>query len=155
MTTRKTTCESRTNPPRKTKRGGAKNPKPSPASCHKLGWFAGLRQRSAELLSRTWRGLRLQRTAHKLRVLEVAALGEKRFVAVVQYGSRRFLVGGGAGSVSLLSNLGRENSPADPPPAGHERRSNVPLLPLIPPADELSPFNVKIAEAAAGARLAL
>ncbi len=155
MTTRKTTCESRTNPPRKTKRGGAKNPKPSPASCHKLGWFAGLRQRSAELLSRTWRGLRLQRTAHKLRVLEVAALGEKRFVAVVQYGSRRFLVGGGAGSVSLLSNLGREHSPAEPLPAGHERRSKVPLLPIIAPADELSPFNVKIAEAAAGARLAL
>jgi flagellar biogenesis protein FliO len=158
MTTRKTTCESRTNAPRKTKRGGGKNPKPSPASYRKLGWLAGLLQRSSELLSRAWRDLRLKRPAHNLRVCEVATLGEKRFVAVVQYGSRRFLVGGGAGSVSLLSNLGREHLPAEPLPADHQRRSNVsnvPRLPLTPSAEDSLPFNVKIAEAAAGARLAI
>jgi flagellar biogenesis protein FliO len=46
------------------------------------------------------------RQAHKsLRVCENISLGEKRFVAVVQVDDERFLIGGSAGSVSLLSRL--------------------------------------------------
>ena len=40
-----------------------------------------------------------------LRVCENVSLGEKRFVAVVQVDDERFLIGGTAGSVSLLSRL--------------------------------------------------
>lgn len=41
----------------------------------------------------------------RLRVLETVTLGEKRMVAVIQAEGRRFLVGGGASGVSLLTNL--------------------------------------------------
>ena len=50
----------------------------------------------------------LWRTNHKQRSLsikETAGLGERRFVAVVQFERQRFLIGGGAGSVTLLAEL--------------------------------------------------
>jgi flagellar biogenesis protein FliO len=37
---------------------------------------------------------------------ESLSLGEKRFVAVIDFEGRRFLLGGGAGSVTLLCQLG-------------------------------------------------
>jgi flagellar biogenesis protein FliO len=39
-------------------------------------------------------------------VCESLALGEKRFVAVIEFETERFLVGGGASSVNLLARLG-------------------------------------------------
>jgi flagellar biogenesis protein FliO len=64
------------------------------------------------LLIKTWSTLKWithrvkVRQAHKsLRVCENVSLGEKRFVAVVQVNDERFLIGGSAGSVSLLSRL--------------------------------------------------
>jgi hypothetical protein len=157
MTTRKTSCKSPTSAPRKTKRGGNQNVKSSTVSHFAA---AMLPPRCSELLSRLcqklWRRLRLRRRSRSLRVCDVASLGEKRFVAVVQYGSRRFLVGGGAGSVSLLSQLGRDDSPAEPLYTGREVRGNVPFLPLIPTAAAAaSPFDAEIAESPAGARLAV
>jgi flagellar biogenesis protein FliO len=117
-----------------------------------------LLHRCSERLSTLWqklrRRLRQRRKPQSLRVYDVTSLGDKRFVAVVQYGRKRFLVGGGAGSVSLLSKLDREDLP-EPLHAGRAVRSNVPPVPLISAADDASPFNVKIAEATAGARLAI
>lgn len=51
-----------------------------------------------------------QRTAtrgkyRRLRLRESLALGEKRFVAVIEFESQQFLIGGGAGSVNLLARL--------------------------------------------------
>ena len=43
--------------------------------------------------------------ARLLKVSEVASLGERRFVAVVQCGEERFLIGGAGASVNLLSRL--------------------------------------------------
>jgi flagellar biogenesis protein FliO len=40
-----------------------------------------------------------------LRVCESVSLGEKRFVALIQVDDQRFLIGGSAASVSLLSRL--------------------------------------------------
>lgn len=41
----------------------------------------------------------------RLLVRETAALGERRFVAVVQFEAKRFLIGYSATTVSLLSSL--------------------------------------------------
>jgi flagellar biogenesis protein FliO len=46
-----------------------------------------------------------RRPPRALRLCESLALGERRFVAVVQFGRQRFLVGGTAASLSLLAEL--------------------------------------------------
>jgi flagellar biogenesis protein FliO len=43
-------------------------------------------------------------------VRDTAPLGEKRFVAVVEVGSERYLIGGSANSVMLLASL-RDEAP--------------------------------------------
>ena len=56
----------------------------------------------------TWceRVLRIGRRApKKLRLCESLPLGERRFVAVVEYRRTRFLLGGTASSLVLLSRL--------------------------------------------------
>jgi len=47
-----------------------------------------------------------RKTPRRLRLCESLPLGEKRFVAVIQFDSQQFLVGGGAASVHLLARLG-------------------------------------------------
>lgn len=62
----------------------------------------------AELLLRAWKWLQRSRSfsaAKQLRVSDTVSLGEKRFVAVVHVEGRRFLIGGGASGVSLLTPL--------------------------------------------------
>lgn len=46
-----------------------------------------------------------KRPEKQLRVSETVALGEKRFVAVLQCEGRKFLIGGGSAGVSLLTSL--------------------------------------------------
>ena len=48
----------------------------------------------------------------RLRVAEVASLGDKRFVALVSVEGREFLIGGGASGVSLLTPLRAEEETA-------------------------------------------
>jgi len=70
------------------------------------------------------RALRLGRRApRRLRLCESLALGERRFVAVVEFEAARFLVGGTPSSLVLLSRLedagGRaENESKDVPGRG-------------------------------------
>jgi flagellar biogenesis protein FliO len=47
----------------------------------------------------------LQRRSRRLRVTETVSLGDKRFVSILEVDGRSFLIGGGAGNVSLLSTL--------------------------------------------------
>jgi flagellar biogenesis protein FliO len=49
--------------------------------------------------------IKVQPNRKTLRLCENLSLGEKRFVAVIQVESERFLIGGAAGSVSLLTRL--------------------------------------------------
>ena len=66
---------------------------------------------NTHLLARAWGWLQKQNafSANKqLRVCETVSLGEKRFVAVVQIDGQKFLIGGGASGVSLLSELDTE-----------------------------------------------
>jgi hypothetical protein len=56
-------------------------------------WLAGLRGRWLHPLDR------------QLKLRETLSLGEKRFLAVVEFERQRFLIGGAANSVSLLTEL--------------------------------------------------
>jgi hypothetical protein len=56
-------------------------------------------------LQEHWRRCIAPRAARELRLCESLALGEKRFVAIVAVGSQRYLVGGTASTLSLLSEL--------------------------------------------------
>ncbi len=47
-----------------------------------------------------------------LRVRESAALGDRRFVSIIQFERQRFLVGSSPGSVTLLARLPDESAPA-------------------------------------------
>ncbi len=63
----------------------------------------GLRARVIELWNRTLRLSR--RTPKTLRLCESLPLGERRFVAVVEFERKRFLVGGTSSSLVLLSRM--------------------------------------------------
>jgi flagellar biogenesis protein FliO len=54
--------------------------------------------------------LRMRRPVRNLKLHETLALGEKRFVAVVSFGEQRFLIGGAAYSISLLTALPQQVS---------------------------------------------
>ena len=47
--------------------------------------------------------------ARQLRLRETLALGERRFVAVVEFERQKFLIAGTSGSVVMLANLPHEN----------------------------------------------
>ena len=67
----------------------------------------------AGLLGRAWTWLQKSNkfTAVKqLRVSETVSLGEKRFVALVNIEGQKFLIGGGSSGVSLLTQLGTNES---------------------------------------------
>ncbi len=57
-------------------------------------------------LTQKWPRLRAGRSPRRLRLCESLSLGEKRFIAVVQFDAQQFLVGGGSHGVSLLARLG-------------------------------------------------
>lgn len=68
------------------------------------------------VLTRIWSWVQSRYTlsgTKRLRVAEVASLGEKRFVALVTVEGREFLIGGGAAGVSLLTPLGAAPEPAE------------------------------------------
>ena len=68
-----------------------------------------LRSRWWEWIRGWLAGIRVHRTPRRLRLCESLALGEKRFVAVIEFESQQFLVGGGAASVNLLARLGESH----------------------------------------------
>lgn len=65
---------------------------------------------AAARLRTLWRS---QSKPKALCVRETAALGERRFVAVIQFERQRFLVGGSPASVTLLAQLPDEPSPGE------------------------------------------
>ncbi|MBZ5679099.1 MAG: flagellar biosynthetic protein FliO [Acidobacteriia bacterium] len=62
-----------------------------------------------------------QRAPRRLRVSETVPLGERRFVAIVEFEKARFLVGGTSSSLVLLASLGS----ADGPEAKREEATRV------------------------------
>ncbi len=51
------------------------------------------------------KGLQRRQSARRLRLSETLSLGEKRFLAVVQFQQQEFLVGGTGSSIALLARL--------------------------------------------------
>lgn len=64
-------------------------------------------------VSSFYRRVNTRSKERRLRVCESISLGEKRFVAVVQFETQQFLIGGGAQSVNLLTRLGESADFAD------------------------------------------
>jgi hypothetical protein len=62
-----------------------------------------------------WSRVRAHGAPRKLRLCESLALGERRFVAVIEFENERFLLGGTATSLALLSRLGDPGSRAEGP----------------------------------------
>lgn len=54
-----------------------------------------------KIRSRGWR----TRPSRQLRVCETVALGERRFVAVIEFAQQKFLIGGAGHSVAMLAPL--------------------------------------------------
>lgn len=89
----------------------------------KRGFFGGTALRRAaqiaaagaqslfRLASSSLRRIQAKRQEKVLVVRDTASLGEKRFVAVVEVGSERYLIGGSANSVALLASLRDEMRP--------------------------------------------
>ncbi len=68
------------------------------------------------LLTRGWAWLKKNNkfaTTKQLRVAETISLGEKRFVSVIQVEGQKFLIGGGASGVTLLTQLDKTQTTAD------------------------------------------
>ncbi len=63
------------------------------------------------LATRVRKRLDRRRSARRLRLSETLSLGEKRFLAVVQFQQQEFLVGGTGNSIALLAKL---NGPVEP-----------------------------------------
>jgi flagellar biogenesis protein FliO len=92
------------------------------------------RQSYARMLLRACRRiLRLSRRApRRLRLCESLTLGDRRFVAVVEFEQSRFLLGGTAGSLVLLARLEKiaagtaaePTNPADPSQQNHASRED-------------------------------
>ncbi len=57
-------------------------------------------------ISLLWQKAGTRGKYRRLRLRESLSLGEKRFVAVIEFESQQFLIGGGAASVNLLARLG-------------------------------------------------
>ncbi len=68
------------------------------------------------LLSRGWAWFKKNNkfaATKQMRVAETISLGEKRFVSVIHVDGQKFLIGGGAQSVTLLTQLGVTQTTAD------------------------------------------
>ena len=59
----------------------------------------------------TKRGAWRPRTPRQLCLRETLALGERRFVAVVEFEQQRFLIGGTGSSLSMLASLASSAAP--------------------------------------------
>ena len=76
------------------------------------GETSGLGRIVARVAARIWELAMQGRAERRLRVCEMLSLGEKRFVAVVAYGPRRFLLGSTPGGISLLETLDEKTEEA-------------------------------------------
>jgi flagellar biogenesis protein FliO len=84
----------------------AQAPTPRPA---KTGWRALHSMRALYRMQAAWHWLLskhvARRSSRELRLVETLSLGEKRFVATIEAGGARYLIGATAGQLSLLTRL--------------------------------------------------
>ena len=78
----------------------------------------------AVVLKHLWQALRRvvkPRKVRRLRVRETLSLGDRRFVAVIEFDRQEFLVGGSGNSLELLARLHEGRVIAEPPPSRESR----------------------------------
>ena len=76
------------------------------------------------LISRQWGRLQ-RRSDRQLRLRESLALGERRSVSVVEFGSRKLLLGSAGSSLTMLAMFEETRSGADVPTWQFENRNLV------------------------------
>jgi flagellar biogenesis protein FliO len=86
-----------------------------PSSSHFLALAAArlkILWRSVIWRSSTWKSLVCRARSHRkaLSVRETAALGDRRFVSVIQFERQRFLIGSSPSAVTLLARLADESA---------------------------------------------
>ena len=72
-------------------------------------------------LKNSWQWIRSvvkSRRVRRLRVCETLSLGDRRFLAVVEFNRQEFLVGGSGNSFALLARLQDGTVIAEPSPSG-------------------------------------
>jgi flagellar biogenesis protein FliO len=74
----------------------------------------------AEHAAGVQKSLKRRRSARRLRLSETLSLGEKRFLAVVQFQQQEFLVGGTGNSIALLARLDAPGVTPDRPTGNQE-----------------------------------
>jgi len=82
--------------------------------------WAAVGARFAGLGTHVHRALERRRSAHRLHLSETLSLGEKRFLAVVQFQQQEFLVGGTGNSIALLARLDAPRVTPDSQEAGQK-----------------------------------
>ena len=88
--------------------GGYPSPRDAEPVSQSSPMFPGVGNYLCQLLARVVAQLKkinVRQNRKRLRVCETVALGDKRFVAVIQVDDQQFLLGGSASSVSLLAQL--------------------------------------------------
>ena len=75
------------------------------------GWVVALR----ELWQRARRALDSRKVRRRLRVRESLALGDRRFLAVIEFDRQEFLIGGSGSSLTLLARLQEGKVITEPP----------------------------------------
>ena len=78
----------------------------------------------ADALKHFWRWVRgavKSRRVRRLRVCETISLGDRRFVAVIEFDRQEFLVGGSGNSLALLARLHEGRVIAEPNPPRESR----------------------------------
>jgi flagellar biogenesis protein FliO len=87
-----------------------------------------LLQRTPALLARLralWSHVTIRRRDRSLRIAETVSLGDKRFVAILEFEHQRFLIGITSQSVSLLQALAAPQLPPTLPAAPANRKENA------------------------------
>jgi len=70
---------------------------------------AGMWRHVPETMRRLLRLVRIQRNVKELRVRETAALGERRFLALVEWKDEQLLIGVTPGAITLLKTQARDS----------------------------------------------
>lgn len=111
-----------------------------------------------------WRQLRLwwarfrwlsRRAPRRLRLCDNLPLGERRFVAVVEFERSRFLVGGTTSSLVLLAHLGNSQGQGIEGGGnenGRDENSKKSEAKLKPAKDEIAPFKRSATEVPGGSQ---
>ena len=77
----------------------------APSAAVKPGFAGAAGSRIASFVGRMFSLASAHRRERRLRLCEMLSLGEKRFVAVVEYGQEKFLLAGTPQNISLLKKF--------------------------------------------------